>query len=178
MSRNDSSPSSFHSASAILASAFRQDVHPFRGAGAVVAAHRPLREPVKKIQKPWTRWNNYKLSLVHTHKTCGMRRDLHQTDCLRCVERCGLLPLISRLNKKRNLLKRLLEHSDVLHMIAFCFRFTRGSMNMAPNMVQQEFQQKVAFGWVAPILYDDQLEDDSDEEWTKAAMMVQWPTKG
>ena len=178
MSSNASSPSVFSSASAILASGFRSQVHPSRGALAVVAAHKALPLPVKKIQKPWTRWNNYKLSLAHTHKTCGQHRHLHKTDCLRCVERCGLLRLIACLSRRRNRLARLLEHSDVLHMIAFCFRYTSAAMNMAPSMVHQEFQQRAAFGWVVPMQYENQVDDDSDEEWTKAAMMVQWPTKG
>ena len=178
MAEDFASASSFLSTAAIIRAGLHPDIHPSRGAAAVVAAHEPLKQPVKKTtQRPWTRWNNYKLSLIHTHKTCGKCRDLHQTDCLRCIERCGLLPLISRLSKKRNRLMKLFEHSDVLHNIAFCLRVTRSSMSLSPSMQHQDMLQRVAFGWIDPTIAITDLEDDSDEEWTKAAMAVAINTK-
>ena len=174
-SRNPSSAASFQSAAAILASALRNDLHPSRGASAVVAAHRPLPiSPTKKLQNQWSRkWSYYKLSLVHTHKTCGMRSHLHQTDCLRCVERCGILPLISCLSKSRNRLKRLIEHSDVLHMIAFCLRYPKPILKASPDMAEQELQQRTAFGWRKILnLNMLDLDEDSDEEWCRAALMA------
>ena len=167
MAQSTSSATSFQSAAQIRAIGVVDEMHPSRAASAVVAAHLPLRR--KQFQRPWARWNHYKLSLVHTHRTCGSRRELHQTDCLRCVERCGLLPLVWRLSKARNRLTRLLEISDVLHILGFCFRYTRDALNMGAHIVQQEIQQRVAFGWVDPIVLEDVVQD-SDEEWTQAAL--------
>ena len=181
MSSAPVSTSSFQSASQVLASCPVDEKHPCRAASAVVAAHLPVREPRRGQQKPWLRWNYYKLSLVHTHKTCGSRRDLHQTSCLRCVERCGLLPLIASLSKQRNALAKLFELSEVLHFVSFYFRYTVQCLRWRPDMKDQDFKQRVAFGWAklppqpkpkpepAP---QQAFEEDSDEEWEKAALTL------
>ena len=171
MSNRAVSAPSFQKASTALSSIVVDDKHPGRAAHAVVAAHLPVRQKRKGSQKPWLRWNQHKLSLLHTHRICGARGDLHQTSCLRCVERCGLLPLIARLSKKRNMLQKLFEHTDITHCIAFFFRYTTVAMKLAPDMMQQEIKQKVAFGWIAPI-NEQKTADDSEEEWEKGAMLL------
>ena len=171
MSNHTVSGPSFQRASTVLSSNVLGELHPGRAAHAVVAAHLPVRQTRKRCQKPWLRWNHHKLSLLHTHRICGTRADLHQTSCLRCVERCGLLPLIARLSKKRNILQKLFEHTDITHGIAFFFRYTTVAMTLAPDMVQQEMKQKVSFGWIAPIKAKN-IADDSEEEWERGAMLL------
>ena len=174
------SASSNRSASEVLASCPVDEKHPSRAASSVVAAHLPLKHARRGQQKPWLRWNYYKLSLKHEFPTCGSRLELHRSSCLRCVERCGLLPLIASLSKKRNALAKIFEISDVLHFIGFYFRYPVQCFRLLPGLVKQDWDQRVAFGWIKPwprsieerLPRNALYSEDSDEEWERAALTL------